>query len=262
MEAIMRKPALAVLAGAALMTGVALESGVYGEAAAPGAITADHRSYAVSGFDRIGQVGPNHVVVTVGPAASVRADGPSKTLDLFEVVVERGSLEIRPKRNDRWDGRDWPWHNIEPAVYRVTLPRLAGVSTAGSGDIAVDRVDGDRFAASVAGSGTIDVRSLDVGSVHVSVAGSGDFIARGKATDSNISIAGSGDVKTREVATETASISVVSSGDAALTVRSEAHVSIMGSGDVDITGSARCAVSRFGSGSVRCGNVAVDDTRR
>lgn len=254
----MRKLVIAALAGAALVTGVALESGVRGEAA-PGV---DQRSYAVTGFDRVGAVGPNHVVVTVGPAAAVRADGPSRTLDLFEVVVEHGSLEIRPKRQDDWDSHAWQWHDLKPATYHVTLPHLVGVSAAGSGDIAVDHVGGDRFAASVAGSGTVDVASLDVDSVHVSIAGSGDFMARGKAKDSNISIAGSGDVKARDLTSESSSISVVGSGNAVPTVRDDAHVTIMGSGDVDIAGSARCTVSRFGSGSVRCGNVAVDDTRR
>lgn len=253
----MRKLVVAALAGAALATGAALESGVHGEAAAPGA---DQRAYAVTGFDKVGAVGPNHIVVTVGPAASVQADGPSRTLDLFEVVVEHGSLEIRPKRQDDWDRHDWSWHDIQPATYHVTLPQLAGVSAAGSGDIAVDHVDGDRFAASVAGSGTVDVAALDVDSVHVSVAGSGDFIARGKARESQISIAGSGDVKARDLTSESSSISVVGSGNAALTVGDDAHISMMGSGDVDIAGSARCTVSRFGSGSVRCGNVAVDDT--
>lgn len=255
----MRKLMIMALAGAALVAGVALESGVHGEATPSGA---DQRSYAVTGFDKVGAVGPNHVVITVGPAASVRADGPSRTLDLFEVVVEHGSLEIRPKHHNDWDHQDWSWHDIKPATYHVTLPQLAGVSAVGSGDIAVDHVGGGSFAASVAGSGTVDVAALDVASIRVSIAGSGDFIARGRARDSNISIAGSGDVKTRDMTSQNSTISVVGSGNAALTVSNDAHISIMGSGDVDIAGSARCTVSRFGSGSVRCGNFAVEDTRR
>jgi hypothetical protein len=193
-------------------------------------------------------------------ARANQAQGPRKTLDLYEVVVEKGSLEIRPKRDEDWNYR--PWRDIEPATYYVTLPRLAGVSAVGSGDIEIDRVGGGRFAASVAGSGTVDVASLAVDSVHVSIAGSGDFIAHGKATDSNISIAGAGNVKARDLTSERASISVVGSGDAALTVRNDAHISIMGSGGVDIAGPARCTVSRFGSGSVRCGNVAQSGTYR
>lgn len=253
----MRKLLAAVLAGAAALAGSAVFA-ERGDNAAPAG--SDHRSYAASGFDKVGQVGPNHVLVTVGPAASVRADGPRKTLDLYEVVVERGALSIRPKRDERWNDRDWHWHDIEPATFYVTLPRLAGASTAGSGDVRVDRVAGERFAASVAGSGNVDVASLDVDNAELSIAGSGDVLARGNARQAHVSIAGSGDVKTRELTSEDASISIVGSGNAALTVRRDAHISIMGSGDVDIAGSARCTVSRFGSGSVRCANVAVNDT--
>jgi hypothetical protein len=218
------------------------------------------RSYQVSGFDKVGQVGPNHVLVTVGPAVSVRAQGPRKTLDLYEVVVEHGALSIRPKDTDEWKHREWRWHDVEPATFYVTLPRLSGASTAGSGDMRIDRVTGERFAASVAGSGDIDVGSLGVGDADFSVAGSGNLVAHGRARQSRVSIAGSGEVKAREVASENASISIVGSGDVALTVRDDAHVSIMGSGDAEIAGSAHCTISRFGSGNVRCGNLAARDT--
>jgi hypothetical protein len=251
----------ATLAGAAALGGsVALAERT--QDARTNQAQGEQRSYPVPGFDKIGQVGPNRVIVRVGAAPSVRAQGPRKTLDLYEVVVEKGSLEIRPKRDEDWNFRGRPWRDIQPATYYVTLPRLAGVSAVGSGDIEIDRVGGDRFAASVAGSGTVDVASLAVDSVHVSIAGSGDFIAHGKATDSNISIAGAGNVRARDLASERASISVVGSGDAALTVRNDAHISIMGSGGVDIAGPAHCTVSRFGSGSVRCGNVAQSGAYR
>jgi hypothetical protein len=245
----------ATLAGALALSGSAVLA-ERGAAAAGGA----QRSYQVAGFDKVGQVGPNHVLVTVGPAASVRADGPRKTLDLYEVVVEHGALSIRPRHEHDWNDHDWRWHDIEPATFYVTLPRLSGASTAGSGDIRVDRVTGERFAASVAGSGDIDVASLEVGDADFSVAGSGNLVAHGRARQSRVSIAGSGEVKARDVASETASISIVGSGNVALTVRDDAHVSIMGSGDADIAGSARCTISRFGSGNVRCGNVAARDT--
>jgi hypothetical protein len=209
------------------------------------------RSYDVAAFEKVSSAGPQHVVISVGPAISVRAEGSGETLDRLDVVVENGSLEIRPKRDWGWDHR---WPGMAPATFYVTLPRLSAVSQAGSGEMNIDRVEAKDFQASVAGSGQLDIAALAVDEASFSVAGSGDLIARGRARQSELSVAGSGNARMREVASDTASISVVGSGDAALTVQGDARVSVIGSGDVDIAGSAKCSVSRMGSGKVRCGN--------
>ena len=59
------------------------------------------RSYRVGSFDKIAAAGPNLVVVHVGAAPSVKAQGPAETLDKMEVVIERGGLQIRPRREFR-----------------------------------------------------------------------------------------------------------------------------------------------------------------
>ena len=206
-------------------------------------------SYEAAGFDRVSAAGPMHVLVTVGPAASVRGEGLDETLDGYEVKVEHGSLEIKPKPRNFWNPG---WKELKPATFRVTLPRLSSTSIAGSGDMKVDRVDGSRFAASVAGSGKFEIDSLAVDEGRFSVAGSGELTARGRAGKANVSIAGSGNMHLRELASDDANVSIVGSGDAALTVRDAAAVSIIGSGEADVAGSAHCSVSRFGGGRVRC----------
>lgn len=213
------------------------------------ALGAGQRSYEISGFDKISTAGPFHVDVAVGPAISVRAEGPEEALDRLEVGVEHGSLRIRPKHRHFWD---FDWSNVKPATLHVTLPRLSAVSVAGSGDMNIDHVEGGRFAASIAGSGALDVGALKVDEASFSVAGSGDVTAKGHARKSHVSIAGSGDLHLHELASDDASVSIVGSGDAALTVRDDAHISILGGGDVDIDGPAHCVVSRFGGGDVRC----------
>ena len=209
------------------------------------------RSYDPGDFTRVSAAGPIHVVVSVGPAISVRAEGSAKTLDLYEVVVEHGALEIGP-RNDWYRNRNHSWRDIEPATFTVTLPRLSAAALAGSGDMKVDRVDGDHFSASLAGSGDLDIDALSVDDAKFSVAGSGNLIAQGTARQANVSIAGSGNARTRKVSSDRAAVSIVGSGNVALTVTGTAHVTIMGSGDVDIDGPASCRVSRMGSGHVRC----------
>jgi hypothetical protein len=220
------------------------------------------RSYDLSGFEEVSVVGPHHVVISVGPAFSIRADGPQQTLDGTEVGIENGRLEIRPVADERWerdrDDRREYRDDYKPATFHITLPAIEAALLAGGGDMRIDRVEGGQFAASVAGSGDLDVASLRVDDALFSIAGSGDLAARGSATRQRAFIAGSGNLRAREVTSNDAVISIAGSGNAELTVENEARVSIVGSGDVEIAGAARCSVSRMGSGRVRCGgdNVA------
>lgn len=222
-----------------------------------------NRSYDVGAFEAVSMVGPHRVVISVGPAYSVRADGSQKTLDDTEVVVEGGRLRIHPIDDDRWkrggserESRD-RWAHYEPATFHVTLPRISAAALAGGGDMSIDRVDGDHFAGSVAGTGQMDIAALRVDEARFSIAGSGDLVARGSARRSRVSIAGSGNLRAREVRSDEASVSIAGSGNAALTVEDSARISVVGSGDVDIAGPARCSVSRMGGGRVHCGGETV-----
>src|SRR3546814_5216611 len=55
----------------------------------------------------------------------------------------------------------------------VTMPALRGASVAGSGNLSVDRVEGDDFAASASGSGNLTIGAIKTQSASFSVAGSG-----------------------------------------------------------------------------------------
>jgi hypothetical protein len=225
------------------------------------------RSYDLAGFEKVSIVGPHHVVVSVGPGFSVRAEGAQQTLADTEVEVEEGRLEIRPVDDEAYwsrrcgardgDRRRRCWDDYQPATFHVTLPRISAASLVGGGDMRIDRVEGADFSASVAGSGEIDVATLRVDDAHFSVAGSGDLVARGSARRSRVSVAGSGILRAREVTSDEASVSMAGSGDVALTVRGDARVSIVGGGEVEIAGPARCAVSRIGGGRVRCNGQEV-----
>ena len=230
---------------------------------------ASGRNYDLAGFDEISVVGPHHVVVSVGPGFSVRADGPQQTLADTEVEVENGQLKIHPIDDGRWERRcrdgerdnAWRgrcWDNYAPATFYITLPHVEGVALVGGGDMRIDRVEGTAFSASLAGSGDLDVAALRVDDARFSIAGSGDLVARGSARRSRVSIAGAGNLQARDVTSEDASISIAGSGDVALTVRDSARVSMVGGGDVEISGPAQCSVSRFGGGRVRCNGQEVD----
>ena len=210
----------------------------------------EQRDYRVGSFDKVAAAGANVVIVHLGGAPSVRAQGPAETLDKMEVVVERGGLQIRPRREY---GNSFYWHNLKPATYTVTLPRLTDASLAGSGEMRIDRAEGDSFAASVAGSGNLDIAALRVGHANLSMAGSGRLSARGSATRADLSIAGSGDIRAGGLSSRNAAVSIAGSGDAELTARDSVNVSIVGSGNADIGGGAHCTVTRMGSGQAHCG---------
>lgn len=225
------------------------------------------RSYTFDRFDKVSVVGPHRIVVSVGPAISVRAEGSQATLEDTTVEVENGRLKIHPTDDGRWerrcrdranarDGQRWRcWEDYQAATFYVTLPQISAASVVGGATMTIDRVEGEDFAGSLAGSGTLDIAALRVNDARLSIAGSGDLRARGTARQSRVSIAGSGNLHARDVTSTDASISIAGSGNAVLTVQDAARVSIVGSGDVDIAGPARCSVSRLGSGNVRCGNL-------
>ena len=208
------------------------------------------RSYQVGSFDSVTAAGPHTVIVTVGGAASVRAEGPADLLDRMEVVVEDGELEIRPRREFP---NNYRWEDDRRLTFHVAAPRLEAAAVAGSGDMKVDRVEGGDFSGSVAGSGNLDVASLRVSSARFTIAGSGDLSARGSAARSDLTIAGSGNLKLAQLASRTASVSIAGSGNADLNAGDSVNVSIIGSGDVAVSGTARCSVTKMGSGSVLCG---------
>jgi hypothetical protein len=229
--------------------GIVAAAAISAAGIAPAQSQAIERNYAVGSFDKVAGVGPNHFVISVGGSPSVRASGPARTLDVFEVVVEDGELSIRPKEEYRH--RRMP-DGLAPATYRITLPKIRAAVLAGSGDMSVDRIDSDAFSATLAGSGRMDLDRLAVDEAVIAVAGSGDIAANGRARVSRVSVAGSGNIRAGDLRSETAAVSVAGSGDTDLGVDGDAEISIIGSGDVRIAGTTRCQVSRMGSGRATC----------
>jgi len=205
------------------------------------------RAFAAEGFSKLGLNGSDDVDVRAGPAFSVRAEGPSEELDRLRVVRKGDTLAIG--RQNRMFG----WGSSAKVKIYVTLPRLSEANIAGSGTMAVDRVDGDRFEANIAGSGDLNVAALTVDEAEVSIAGSGNVRAGGAVKRLGVNIAGSGSLDAAGLRAERAAVSVAGSGDVRAAVGGMADVSMMGSGNVDLGSSASCKVTKMGSGEVRCG---------
>ncbi|MBA3896937.1 MAG: DUF2807 domain-containing protein, partial [Sphingomonadaceae bacterium] len=212
------------------------------------------RAFAASGFDAVTLAGPDNVRVVRGAAAGISATGPQAVLDRLDIHVEGSTLKVGRKREGlggMWHF-DWKEGGRNHATVTVTMPAIRGAAVAGSGDMIVDKADGDAFGASVAGSGSLTLASLAVARAKLDIAGSGNLVAVGSAPDAEASIAGSGDIDASRLTSDHASISIAGSGNVQVHARQSAEVSIIGSGDAIVTGTDNCKVSKMGSGSARC----------
>jgi hypothetical protein len=208
------------------------------------------RDFQVGTFEKISLTGSSNVIVTVGGAPSVRAEGDSALLEKLEIKVENGVLQIGYKKGN-WS---FGWRKGHGAVtVHVSAPSLTGAEVAGSGDMKIDKVEGGDFAGEIAGSGEIQLESLRARNASFAIAGSGGVTASGNAETADISIAGSGDVHAAGLQVKRAKVSIAGSGNVETQAVESANIDIMGSGDVIVTGGAKCSVNKMGSGDVRCG---------
>lgn len=204
------------------------------------------RTYDATGFTAVDLRGSDDVDVKVGPAFSVKAEGGTNILEDLEITVVSGTLRITRKSHNNWS-----WGDHDGAKIHVTMPAISAASVGGSGDLNVDRAQGD-FKGAIGGSGNLTVGAIAGGNVDLSIGGSGDLVASGTAGKLSAAVAGSGDIDAKGLTATSASVSVVGSGSVSGTVKGDADVSIAGSGDVNLGGGAKCKVSAVGSGSANC----------
>jgi len=208
------------------------------------------RSFPVGAFDQVEAAGPFDITIHTGVAPSVQARGNQSLLDNLQVDVENGTLRIRPR--GRHNFFSFSFHPGKADI-DITVPALKAATAAGSGDVHIDKVQGNSFEGKMAGSGDLTIDSADVGSFKLTVAGSGDAgVKSGKAQLADYGIAGSGDVDTSNMTTQDVKISIAGSGDVKAHATGTADVSVMGSGDVTVTGGAKCSINKAGSGDVDC----------
>lgn len=184
------------------------------------------------------------VQVRTGNSESVSIETEGNLMPLIETVVEDGTLKIRTRRDTNVRTR-----HLKIVVQTRGLDRVA---LAGSADIDVDTMRGQRLRFDIGGSGEIKVQRIEGEDVSVNLGGSGELEVRGgSARNLHASIAGSGDVDLARVRVDSAKVSVAGSGDTKLWVRESLSLSVAGSGDVEYYGDPRVSTSVVGSGSAR-----------
>lgn len=205
--------------------------------------TGSSRTFAATDFRRVQLAGSDNVEVRVGPGFSVRAEGDPQVLNALRITTKGDDLRVS-RRSGSSTGQ---------ARVFVTMPAITGADIGGSGNMMIDRVEGQAFGGRIAGSGNLAIGQLRVEAVDFSVAGSGDLSAAGEAGKLEVNIAGSGNLDAPQLSARSAEVSIAGSGNVRAVVKGSAEVNSLGSGDVDLGPDARCTVRKMGSGEVRCG---------
>lgn len=239
------KLALAITAAVLPLAACNFANGMSGDVVQPSG-SGGTRSFQVADFTGVSLRGADDVEVKTGATFAVTAEGDSALLDRLEIRKDGNTLRVGRKEGD------WKWGGGKGAKITVTMPRLVNADVAGSGNMTVDRAEGD-FGGSIAGSGNLSIAQLRGGKADLSIAGSGDLrIAAGQASEIDASIAGSGDIDVFTVRAARGDLSIAGSGNIRAQITDAADISIVGSGDVELTGGAKCSVSKMGSGTARC----------
>lgn len=207
------------------------------------------KTFALDGFSAVAATGPDDVDVRVGSDFSIRAEGDTGIMARLEIVKNGDTLEIRRKSNS---GFSWGKGERGHLKIYVTMPRITAASATGSGDMAIDHVDGDSFKVDATGSGDLAIASMNVQRAEFSLTGSGNVGASGSAKTGSFSVQGSGDIDAAKLTLTQADVDVTGSGNVSAAVAGPAKVDVMGSGDVTLTGGAKCTTSKMGSGSISC----------
>lgn len=186
--------------------------------------------------------GPDKVVVTEGDKLAITVAGDQKAIDALRFNLEDGTLGIM---------RDKSWKGPGVATVSVTMPAAKEIVLAGSGAISAPSMV-DEAEINIAGSGTVALARLQSSKLDVNLMGSGTLTASGTATQLDFNVAGSGALKARTLKVERAEINIAGSGTGEFASDGTVEARIAGSGDVTVYGRADCKVSAMGSGTVRC----------
>lgn len=231
---------LAVLAGAAMVSGC---DGINVQIGDKDAVPLAELDMNGAAPTKLVVAGPDKVVVRDGAKLDIDVSGDQAAVDALRFSIDKDTLAVTREKNS--------WKDKGIATVTVTLPKLASLTVAGSGDIDVASMK-EATEVTIAGSGRAKVADLSADKFAMTIAGSGDFEAAGAVETLDLTIAGSGRAAMAGLKVAKADISVAGSGEAEFSSDGKVDASIVGSGRVTVLGRADCTVSAVGSGKLNC----------
>jgi hypothetical protein len=213
---------------------------------------------AVTAFSAIELAGPYHVVIDAQATPSLELTGERKQLAGIETVVRGDTLVVRPVQRNGF------FFNFgkrrETVTVRIGAAALKRLTVAGSGDVEIDRITGERF--TLAGTGPGDIHASGaVRQLAVTASGSGDLdLHRLKAADVDLALNGPGDVQLADVG-NTLAVQLGGSGDLEADGLRTAKVTarMHGPGNVKLSGTSReLDLEMSGSGDFAGCDLRID----
>lgn len=199
-------------------------------------------SREVGEFDRIETSGSWDVEVVVGDQRSLKLTFDDNIIELIRTEVDDGTLEIYCEES---------FSTRRNCKVEIMTPSLTEISSRGSGDISVERIEADRFDFDLSGSGDFDLNG-HCREMMIHLAGSGDGTLSGEADVVDIRVSGSGDIDAVELKAKEAFVRVSGSGDVDVSCSELFDGRVSGSGDIAYYGKpSDVNTSVSGSGGIR-----------
>lgn len=185
-----------------------------------GRIVAEERP--VTGFNVIELTGSGEVVITQTGTESLKVSADDNVLPLLTSEVRGQRLILGTK----------PRILLTNATirYDVTVADLSALALTGSGNITLEKVEGDRL--------------------DVQFTGSGKIVASGNVQTLMLDLSGSGEFDGEQLTSQQAQTAVSGSGDVVVNAQETLAVDISGSGNVEYVGNPQVTSDISGSGSV------------
>lgn len=179
----------------------------------------------IKAFNKLSAEGAYQLEYEASNEYSVEIEAEENIIPVITMHVNGGMLAISSSR---------PIVIKEPIIVRLKAPWLDEVSLSG--------VDSAKF------------RRLNTKRLTINMGGTSDFYADGEVQSIHLEIQGLGNANLQKLKTDSASVKIIGSGDAALSVSKELNVSISGVGDVTYFGSPVITKEIVGLGNIRQGN--------
>jgi hypothetical protein len=204
------------------------------------------REYSFSGFDSIVAESGIDVVLTQGPAFSVKSEAPEGRLDRIKIEQVGATLKIDIEHDLTfgWSGR---------YQVNVSAPSFTAISASGGADVDAASLTGERLVLSVSGGADIDIADARVGTLEASASGGGDIELAGACTSATLTASGGGNIDGEKLVCDNVTASANGGGDIDVGARMIANGAASSGGDIRFLGSPTTFTADESSG----GDVSV-----
>lgn len=208
---------------------------------APPAQAAERR-WPVGSIERLRVEAPITVRVVTGGGNGVRGTAADRaTLDALELRVDGNTLTIRAPRG-----------NTNSAELVVATPRLDTVALFAAATVRVDALRGARVTVSTAGAGDIAIGRVEAERFDATLVGEGAITAAGRTVEARLAGNGPGTIDAAALVSERTMVQAAGDLIIRAAARSTAQVSAGPDAQVTIAGHPQCTVRAARPANVRC----------